>query len=212
MSALAISPDELNWNPVDGLARYARARSVVHNHPSKAEILAKAQEAERQQLAQQAKAKAEQDEAIRKFLARKRQEELEAKARAEMLKAQEQARIDLEARERNAEILPPQPSINRKIIARYVCEKYGVKWTDVISSRRTLAVVLPRQIIAYLCREYTLRSLPEIGQFLGGRDHTTILHAWRKIAPMVETGLLEVPSRDDLLLFEAMLKAGSETP
>ena len=50
-----------------------------------------------------------------------------------------------------------------------------------LSSRRTANVVRPRQVAMYLAKLLTLRSLPEIGRRFGGRDHTTVLHAVRKI-------------------------------
>jgi chromosomal replication initiator protein len=50
-----------------------------------------------------------------------------------------------------------------------------------LSSRRTANVVRPRQVAMYLAKILTLRSLPEIGRRFGGRDHTTVLHAVRKI-------------------------------
>ena len=52
---------------------------------------------------------------------------------------------------------------------------------DLLSSRRTANVVRPRQVAMYLAKILTLRSLPEIGRRFGGRDHTTVLHAVRKI-------------------------------
>ena len=52
---------------------------------------------------------------------------------------------------------------------------------DLLSSRRTANVVRPRQVAMYLAKTLTLRSLPEIGRRFGGRDHTTVLHAVRKI-------------------------------
>jgi chromosomal replication initiator protein len=54
-----------------------------------------------------------------------------------------------------------------------------------LSSRRTANVVRPRQVAMYLAKTMTLRSLPEIGRRFGGRDHTTVLHAVRKIEGLV---------------------------
>jgi chromosomal replication initiator protein len=54
-----------------------------------------------------------------------------------------------------------------------------------LSSRRTANVVRPRQIAMYLAKTLTLRSLPEIGRRFGGRDHTTVLHAVRKIEGLI---------------------------
>jgi chromosomal replication initiator protein len=62
-----------------------------------------------------------------------------------------------------------------------VARQYNVSRADLLSSRRTANVVRPRQIAMYLAKTLTLRSLPEIGRRFGGRDHTTVLHAVRKI-------------------------------
>jgi chromosomal replication initiator protein len=66
-------------------------------------------------------------------------------------------------------------------IQRLVASHYNVSKSDILSSRRTATVVRPRQIAMYLSKSLTLRSLPEIGRRFGGRDHTTVLHAVRKI-------------------------------
>ena len=66
-------------------------------------------------------------------------------------------------------------------IQRAVARHYNVSRADMLSSRRTANVVRPRQIAMYLAKTLTLRSLPEIGRRFGGRDHTTVLHAVRKI-------------------------------
>jgi chromosomal replication initiator protein len=70
-------------------------------------------------------------------------------------------------------------------ILRVVAKRYGVSRADLLSSRRTANVVRPRQIAMYLAKTLTLRSLPEIGRRFGGRDHTTVLHAVRKIEGLV---------------------------
>ncbi len=66
-------------------------------------------------------------------------------------------------------------------IQKLVATHYNVSRADILSSRRTATVVRPRQIAMYLSKILTLRSLPEIGRRFGGRDHTTVLHAVRKI-------------------------------
>lgn len=66
-----------------------------------------------------------------------------------------------------------------------VAEHFGMSKTDLISARRTRDVVRPRQIVSYLAKTMTLRSLPEIGRLLGNRDHTTILHGVRKIEDLI---------------------------
>jgi chromosomal replication initiator protein len=68
-----------------------------------------------------------------------------------------------------------------------VARQYNVSRADLLSSRRTANVVRPRQVAMYLAKLLTLRSLPEIGRRFGGRDHTTVLHAVRKIENLVNT-------------------------
>jgi chromosomal replication initiator protein len=78
-------------------------------------------------------------------------------------------------------------------IQKLVASRYNVSRSDILSERRTAAVVRPRQIAMYLAKVLTLRSLPEIGRRFGGRDHTTVLHAVRKIEKAIgeDTGLNE---------------------
>jgi chromosomal replication initiator protein len=66
-------------------------------------------------------------------------------------------------------------------IQRIVARHYNVSKTELLSNRRTRTIVKPRQIAMYLSKVMTPRSLPEIGRRFGGRDHTTVLHAVRKI-------------------------------
>lgn len=66
-------------------------------------------------------------------------------------------------------------------IQRAVCQFYGVSKLDLLSKRRTANICRPRQIAMYLAKTLTFRSLPEIGRRFGNRDHTTVLHAVRKI-------------------------------
>lgn len=71
---------------------------------------------------------------------------------------------------------PPIEQI-RKVVAEY----YGIRESELSGSRKTKTVVVPRQMAMSLCRELTQKSLPEIGEGFGGRDHTTVLHACRRI-------------------------------
>ena len=71
-------------------------------------------------------------------------------------------------------------------IQRVVARHYNVSKADLLSSRRTRTIVRPRQIAMYLAKMLTPRSLPEIGRRFGGRDHTTVLHAVRKIEGLIE--------------------------
>ena len=71
-------------------------------------------------------------------------------------------------------------------ILKLVSSHYNVSRQDILSSRRTAIVVKPRQVAMYLAKTLTLRSLPEIGRRFGGRDHTTVLHAVRKIEALTD--------------------------
>lgn len=72
-------------------------------------------------------------------------------------------------------------------IQRIVARHYNVSKTELLSNRRTRTIVKPRQVAMFLSKSMTPRSLPEIGRRFGGRDHTTVLHAVRKIEDMSST-------------------------
>jgi len=72
-------------------------------------------------------------------------------------------------------------------IQKAVCEYYKLRVTDLLSRRRHRTIVRPRQLAMALCKELTQHSLPEIGEAFGGRDHTTVLHACRKVEELCET-------------------------
>ena len=74
-------------------------------------------------------------------------------------------------------------------IQRIVARHYNVSKQDLLSNRRTRTIVKPRQVAMYLAKMLTPRSLPEIGRRFGGRDHTTVLHAVRKIEDLVGADL-----------------------
>jgi chromosomal replication initiator protein len=94
--------------------------------------------------------------------------------------------LELAEREIRDLIRPAEPrKMKIEEIQRIVARRYNVSRGDLISARRTAIVVRPRQIAMYLAKTLTLRSLPEIGRRFGGRDHTTVLHAVRKIEALV---------------------------
>jgi len=72
-------------------------------------------------------------------------------------------------------------------IKKTVCKHFNIKVSDIESSKRTKNLAFPRQIAMYLCREITGESFPKIGEFFGGRDHTTVLHAYQKITGEIKT-------------------------
>jgi chromosomal replication initiator protein len=69
-----------------------------------------------------------------------------------------------------------------ELIQKTVADYYKIKVADMYSKRRPIAIALPRQVAMYLAKELTQKSLPEVGELFGGRDHTTVLHAVRKIS------------------------------
>jgi chromosomal replication initiator protein len=72
-------------------------------------------------------------------------------------------------------------------IQKTVCEYYKIRMAELLSKRRPRSIARPRQMAMALCKELTQHSLPEIGDAFGGRDHTTVLHACRKIDELCET-------------------------
>jgi chromosomal replication initiator protein len=83
-------------------------------------------------------------------------------------------------------ILRPHLACNERkvtvdMIQKTVAEHYALKQADLISERRARAVARPRQVAMWLAKQITTRSLPDIGRRFGGRDHTTVLHAVRRI-------------------------------
>ena len=81
-------------------------------------------------------------------------------------------------------------NITCETIKKTVCKKYNIKISDIESAKRKREFSHPRQIAMYLCRELTDSSLPKIGEYFGGRDHTTVLHAYEKISAELKTNSL----------------------
>ena len=77
--------------------------------------------------------------------------------------------------------------VTLEIIQEIVASYFQIPVDDLHSKKRSRSIAFPRQIAMYLCRELTESSLPSIGQFFGGRDHTTVLHAYDKIKTEKET-------------------------
>jgi len=78
----------------------------------------------------------------------------------------------------------PEVSVER--IQEAVIERFGISLQELTGDRRSQAIVYPRQVAMYLCRELTDSSLPKIGKKFGGRDHTTVIHATSKIAKLIK--------------------------
>lgn len=73
-------------------------------------------------------------------------------------------------------------SITPEVIIESVCERYGISHEDMLSPKRSRNISLPRQIAMYLCRKLTDLSTTVVGEAFGGRDHTTVMHAFEKIS------------------------------
>ncbi len=90
-----------------------------------------------------------------------------------------------------------EKKITIDLIQKRVCEYFDIKISDMKIKRRSRGIAYPRQIAMYLARQLTDYSLPEIGEYFGGRDHTTVLHAYDKIQNdlKVKKGLGELIER-----------------
>ncbi len=77
--------------------------------------------------------------------------------------------------------------ITVKVVQKFISERYNVTIEEMLSRKRTKSIAYPRQVAMYISRELTDLSLPKIGQEFGGRDHTTVIHAHKKISESIET-------------------------
>ena len=75
-------------------------------------------------------------------------------------------------------------TITLQNIQKTVAEYYKIRLADILSKRRNRSIARPRQIAMALSKELTTHSLPEIGDAFGGRDHTTVIHACKKISEL----------------------------
>lgn len=120
---------------------------------------------------------------------KKTREDRIAEARAEL------HRIRTSVQEQKAKVITGKI----KEIIFEVCREFEVDATDILSSRRTADIIIPRHVVFYLARKLTGNSLPVIGRRVGGRDHTTVLHGAGNIeGRLMHDELLR--SRVDLLI------------
>jgi chromosomal replication initiator protein len=89
-------------------------------------------------------------------------------------------------------------------IQRKVAEHFNIKMSEMTSARRARIVARPRQVAMYLAKQLTQRSLPEIGRKFGGRDHTTVMHAVKKIEELLAT---DPTLGEDVELLRRMLQS-----
>ena len=80
-----------------------------------------------------------------------------------------------------------KPVLTVGVVQDLVARYFGIRTAEMTSARRSRDVARPRQIAMYLARQFTPQSLPQIGARFGNRDHTTVLHALRKIAALKKT-------------------------
>lgn len=127
----------------------------------------------------------------RRRLAKAREDESRRKAEAlaeqvrQMVEQQHKARDYLYVSTDNVcELAVKTPTVNA--ILSTVSDFYKTPIVDIVSQRRQASVCRVRQVVCYLARQLTTRSLPQIGKVVGDRDHTTVLHAVNKIAELAE--------------------------
>ena len=89
-------------------------------------------------------------------------------------------------------------------IQKKVAQHFNIRLADMHSARRARAVARPRQVAMYLAKQLTTRSLPEIGRKFGGRDHTTVMHAVKRIEELRQ---MDASLAEDIDLLRRMLEA-----
>ena len=89
-------------------------------------------------------------------------------------------------------------------IQRNVADYFNLRLAEMLSERRARTIARPRQVAMYLCKQLTSRSLPEIGRRFGGRDHTTVMHAVRKIEDLRRD---DAQLDDDITRLQRLLEA-----
>jgi len=97
-----------------------------------------------------------------------------------------------------------QRKVNIEEIQKKVAQHFNIKVSDMSSARRSRTVARPRQIAMYLSKNLTSRSLPEIGRRFGNRDHTTVIHAVRKVEELRNK---DVSFDEDVQLLIRMLES-----
>ncbi|MGI8921490.1 MAG: chromosomal replication initiator protein DnaA [Solirubrobacteraceae bacterium] len=116
--------------------------------------------------------------------------------------------------------LQPAPTSRRRTveeIQQEAADAFGISAEELVSPARTLRVAWPRQVAMYLARELTAQSLPAIGRRFGGRNHATVLHAWRRTAeriaadPEARAAVLQLRARLDPMRSTHPDRAGWQT-
>ena len=113
-----------------------------------------------------------------------------------------QLSVDLAAAALDSLSGPRRAQLTPQSIIQSVAKYFGLALDDMTGKSRDKSIVLPRQIAMYLVREETTSSLEHIGQLLGGRDHTTVMHGWDKISGALQE---DHQLRNDVLAVRSML-------
>lgn len=113
-----------------------------------------------------------------------------------------QLSVDLAAAALDSLSGPRRVQLTPRTIIECVAKYSGISMDDMTGKSRDKSIVVPRQIAMYLVREETSASLEQIGQLLGGRDHTTVMHGWDKISGAVQD---DHQLRNDVLAVRSML-------
>jgi chromosomal replication initiator protein len=94
--------------------------------------------------------------------------------------------IEMAQRELQEILRASDRKVSVEEIQRKVAEHFNIRMTDMYSARRSRSVARPRQVAMYLCKQLTGKSLPDIGHIFGGRDHTTVMHAIKRVTQLRE--------------------------
>ena len=113
-----------------------------------------------------------------------------------------QLSVDLAAAALDSLSGPRRAQLTPQSIIQSVAKYFGLALDDLTGKSRDKSIVLPRQIAMYLVREETTSSLEHIGQLLGGRDHTTVMHGWDKISAALQE---DHQLRNDVLAVRSLL-------
>ncbi|MGC8740603.1 MAG: chromosomal replication initiator protein DnaA [Candidatus Sumerlaeaceae bacterium] len=87
-----------------------------------------------------------------------------------------------------SDVMPPSPpqTLHAEQIIQVVCQNFGIGREDLLGQNRKKRLATPRHVAMFLVRKFTKLSYPEIGEVFGGRDHTSVLHAFRRISEQIE--------------------------
>ena len=88
--------------------------------------------------------------------------------------------------------MQPETATTVDDVQKAVCEYFGIRMSDLKGKKRNRSVTFPRMIAMYICRERLQESFPSIGDRFGGRDHSTVMHAVRKMANRIAEDDAEV--------------------